>query len=265
MKVTRIRPVAIGVIALSVVLGAACGAGLAGESGDRREAPLPGDGSVATAPQPREPTAETVEATEPRLRFGDVSVAVPPEDSGLTVHGDYLWPESPEMPEGGAVISVAPRSHGGNRDEYLEIDATTGEVLLDTIGPDHRSAADAVVASVRVESGPAAVWPVADVAPTGPRLEAGNISYIEPDASSGIFVVVGEGGIQVAVPGVPLPTSDCDEGNRTGAFLFVHNGRTSSMTIDGEAGEMGNVDKILPEDLEAFERFAASVVVEVPC
>ena len=45
-------------------------------------------------------------------------------------------------------------------------------------------------------------------------------------------------------------------------FLFVHNGR-SQMTIADDTGEMGNVDKILPEDGEAFERFAASAVVEL--
>lgn len=188
----------------------------------------------------------TTEGTPPRFRFANVSIALPPEasgHSGLTALADYLPPENPDKPAGDPepIIVLQDVAAGVS----LVIDATTGEVRSDDIGPEHRDAADAVIASVRLESAPAGVWPLADVAPAGARTTFSDMSYIEPDAASGIVVVPGE---EVG-----------PEGSST--FLFVHNGR-SRMIVDLSTGEITE-DRILGEDREAFERFAASVRDEV--
>lgn len=188
----------------------------------------------------------TTEGTPPTFRFANVSIALPPEPSGhsgLTAFADYLPPENPDKPAGDPepIIVLQDVAAGVS----LVIDATTGEVRSDDIGPEHRDAADAVIASVRLESAPAGVWPLADVAPAGARTTFSDMSYIEPDAASGIVVVPGE---EVG-----------PEGSST--ILFVHNGR-SRMIVDLSTGEITE-DRILGEDREAFERFAASVRDEV--
>ena len=189
----------------------------------------------------------TTEGTPPRFRFANVSIALPPEPSGhsgLIASADYLPPENLAKPAGDPVpiIVLLDVAAGAS----LVIDATTGEVRGDDIGAEYRAAADAVVASVRLESPPAEVWPLADVAPAGSRITFSDMSYIQPDAASGIFVVPGEG--------------IGPEGSTTN--LFVHNGR-SRMIVDASTGEITE-DRILPEDREAFERFAASVPDEAP-
>ena len=182
------------------------------------------------------------EGTPPRLRFANVSIALPPEPSGhsgLTAFADYLPPEDLDNPAGEPVpiIVLLDVAAGGS----LVLDATTGAVRSDDIGPEHRDAADAVVASVRLESGDVGVWPLADVAPAGSRITFSDMSYIEPDAASGIVVVPGE-----------------DAGPEGSSItLFVRNGR-SRMIVDASTGEITE-DRILREDREAFERFAASV------
>lgn len=188
----------------------------------------------------------TTEGTPPTFRFANVSIALPPEPSGhsgLTAFADYLPPENPDKPAGDPepIIVLLDVAAGVS----LVIDATTGEVRSDDIGPEHRDAVDAVIASVRLESAPAGVWPLADVAPAGARITFSDMSYIEPDAASGIVVVPGE--------------ALGPEGGST--ILFVHNGR-SRMIVDLGTGEITE-DRILREDREAFERFAASVRDEV--
>lgn len=188
----------------------------------------------------------TTEGTPPTFRFANVSIALPPEPSGhsgLTAFADYLPPENPDKPAGDPepIIVLLDVAAGVS----LVIDATTGEVRSDDIGPEHRDAVDAVIASVRLESAPAGVWPLADVAPAGARITFSDMSYIEPDAASGIVVVPGE--------------ASWPEGSST--YLFVHNGR-SRMIVDLGTGEITE-DRILREDREAFERFAASVRDEV--
>ena len=182
--------------------------------------------------------------SQSRLRFVNVSIAQPPppiDHSGLIAYAQFLPPESSQKPGGGPVIVLSAPALKQN----IMIDARTGEVLNDTIGAQYRGQADAVIASIRVESAPAEVWPIADVSPAGTPMTHGSISFIQPDPASGIFVSPALGW---GPPGVGGP------------FLFVHNGR-SRMTVHGETGEISE-DRILPEDREAFERFAASVTPE---
>ena len=181
----------------------------------------------------------TTEGTQPRLRYVNISIAQPSGGSGLLVRADYAPPESIEKPGGGPVVVLSDRES----DAYLVIDARTGEVLVDKFGPEQRAVVNDLIASVRVETRSAGPWPLGDVAPIGSRLTHGNIDYIQPDAGSGIFVLPGTG----------------DGPNGSGTFLFVHNGR-SRMTVDGTTGEI-NMDLVLPEDRDAFERLAASVTM----
>ncbi len=180
----------------------------------------------------------TGEGTGERLRYVNISIALPPEDSGLRAHPDYAAPENSEVPGGGPVVVIG----GTEPDAYLLLDALTGEVLVDKIGPTHRDAADAILASVRQEREPPQLWPLAGVAPTGERVTFGRISFIEPDPGSGVYVALGEG--------------DGPQGNET--FLFIHNGR-SRMTLS-ESGET-NMALVLAEDREVFQRVASVVVV----
>ena len=183
---------------------------------------------------------ESTEGGARELTYRNVSIILPPEDSGLRARADYAPPESIEKPGGGPVIVVTDESEA--RSGYMVIDANTGEVLLDTIGGGLRDEADAVIASKRLDAEPpVGVWPLADVAPPEQRREFGSISYIEPDKSSGIFV-----SFMVGDP----------SGRKS---LFIHNG-ASRMTFN-ESGKV-NMSLVLPEDKEAFERLAGTIRVD---
>jgi hypothetical protein len=133
----------------------------------------------------------------------------------------------------------------------MVIDANTGEVLLDTIGGALRDEADEVRASLREPQDAARVWPLADVAPPGPEVKYGNITYIEPDPSSGIFI---------------LP-AHWDGDDSSGAGLFIHNGksRMAAYVATSEAALTGvkvDMTRVLPDDRAAFERLAATIQVD---
>jgi hypothetical protein len=178
--------------------------------------------------------------SEPRMQYSGISIEQPSEESGLLAVADYAPPESSQKPGGGPIILV---SDVEDDTGYLVIDAVTGEVIVDEIGPRRRKAADDLIASVRLETTGEAVWPLADVAPPSNRMTHGNISYVEPDPSSGIFVLRQEGdGIGVS-----------------GVALFIHNGR-SRMLVDGATRTIDD-SRVLEADREAFERFAETVEV----
>lgn len=182
---------------------------------------------------------ESTEGGGRGLTYRNVSINLPPEDSGLRARADYAPPESIEKPGGGPVIVVADASEA--RSGYMVIDANTGELLVDTIGGDLRDEADDVIASLQLDAKPAGVWPLADVAPSGERRVWGSISYIEPDKSSGILVAF----------------AHSDPG---GDGLFIHNG-ASRMTFSESSGTV-NMSLVLPEDKDAFERLARTIRVE---
>lgn len=184
---------------------------------------------------------DSTEGTARELAFGNVSITLPSDDSGLLARPDYAPPESVDKPGGGPVIVVTDESEA--RSGYLVIDANTGEVLVDTIDGALRDEADDVISSVEQQR-PDGVWPLADVAPSGPRITFGNMTYIEPDPSSGIFVV----------------PQEWDGDDTSGVALFIHDGE-SRMLIDGNSGKV-EVDLVLPEDREVFDRVAAAVTVE---
>jgi hypothetical protein len=178
----------------------------------------------------------------------NVSLALPPEESGLHAVADYAPPESGDKPGGGPIVVVTDDSeaHSG----YMVIDANTGEVLVDTIGGSLRDEADDVKASIREPEGDVAVWPLVDVEPpVGRERTLANITYVHPDPLSGIFVVYGD-----------------EMGS--GPSLFFHNGQSrmlaSQRIAEGAANRLRFEMRVLPEDRAAFERLAATIRLEAP-
>jgi hypothetical protein len=175
--------------------------------------------------------------------YRNVSLTLPPEASGLRAVADYAPPESGDKPGGGPVVVVRDVSEA--RSGYIVIDANTGGVLVDTIAGALRDEADGVLASIREPDGQATTWPLADVAPPrGREATWGNITYVQPDAQSGIFVLPVQGG----GPG------------GAGVGLFIHNG-VSRMTVDGSTGDI-DTSLVLEQDRDVFRRLAAVITVE---
>jgi len=175
--------------------------------------------------------------------YRNVSLTLPAEGSDLHARADYAEPGSAEKPGGGPVVVVTDESEA--RSGYMVIDANTGDVLLDAIGGVLRDEADDVLASIREPEGDAAIWPLADVeAPRGREVSFGNITYVEPDPRSGIFILRAQG----------FGTGGSSAG------LFIHNG-ASRMLVDGGTGKM-DMSLVLANDSEVFERLAATIRVD---
>ncbi len=181
--------------------------------------------------------------------YRNVSLSLPPEESGLHAVADYAAPEGAEKPGGGPVIVI--RDDSEARSGYMVIDADTGKVLLDTIGGALRDEADDVKASIRQPKEDAAVWPLAEKAAVGPQVTWGVFSYVEPDPRSGIFVLPGT----------------WDGPAQSGLQLFIHNGQSRmivSVAIgESDVGELElDMTRVLPADMGAFERLAAAIKVD---
>lgn len=200
---------------------------------------------------------ETGGAGRGELRWLDVTLQLPPEDSPL--HVTRLPPFSPERPRFIVQIYVERELTPGVEPapQMVEIDAETGEVVSDTLSPALSDQAvssqlQAVLDSVGIDSGPPEIWPYADV--PSPALAAdpprwGNVTFILPDPASGIIV---------------SPTiQDCFAPDCTSKTLTVYNGH-SQMGIDAETGEIMGLDRVTEEDRAAFQRYAASVQVQPP-
>jgi hypothetical protein len=144
----------------------------------------------------------------------------------------------------------------GNNDamSVVMIDANTGEVAYQDVRPQHQTAVDQLLGSVRIEGAdavdvadlPGAPWPYGATPPTTPRRSWGNITFLEPDPASGIVVWIGMG--------------DGPEGG--GSFLEIRSDR-SHRFIDAETGQImvDTEDRVDERDREAFDRFTTSIEV----
>ena len=189
-----------------------------------------------------------------QLRWLNVVVDLPPENSPLRVRRDM--PHGPEKPRWLIQIYVERELTPGAepRSQMLEIDADTGEVATDTLTAAISDQAvsgqlSSVLDSVRIDTGPPEVWPYVDETPRPPEpAKWGNLAIIIPDPASGIVV--------------SPATSDC-LASATKCFpqwLGVFDGH-SQMGIDAETGQIISLDRVTAEDMEAFERYAATVQV----
>jgi hypothetical protein len=181
-----------------------------------------------------------------QLRWLNVVVDLPPEGSPVRVEA------LPGAPHPVVVIFVErePRA-AAQPSQQVNIDAQTGEVLLDTLtagltGDSHAREVESVLDSVRVVTDPPDVWPYVDEPAPAALARSGTISFVSPDPSSGIVIA--------QVQATCLVGEDCPD------LLVVHNGR-SQMGIRVDTGEVYAWDHVLPQDREAFERYAASVEV----
>ncbi len=175
------------------------------------------------------------------LRYLNVAVKRPSEESGLRMSATMLPPQSAALPGGGPAIVVT--DYGTSPPSGIVIDARTGEVVANTLSPEKAEAGQAIIESIRIVSGPAAVWPVADVAPSQGREQWGNISYIPPDPASGILVA---------------EKQEDGAGFATKVVAFW-NGVSSVAVLD--TGEVVR-QYAAAEDEAAFERLLSEVVVD---
>ena len=95
----------------------------------------------------------------------------------------------------------------------------------------------------------AAPWPYADEAPTGERRRWGNITYVNPDPSTGLGVGVATG------DGFSSPGPQCSQS------VILANWR-SIMPINACTGEDSpETTNVALEDAEAFQRFLEAVEI----
>lgn len=205
--------------------------------------PPGGEGAGATPTPEVEATPEQEgEAEAVRVRWGNISLEQPPSDSEFYVG---RWFNHGGIPGGRRVPVV----HLMKRDiaVHVIIDAETGQVLHDTVGPEERAAFDAILATLRIEGEEISAWPYGLVKPDVPRSTVENISYLEPDPASGI------------VAGVVYADFGPD-GSQT--ILRFQNVR-SMRDIDADTSEILPDRLMHPDDREAFDRLTAEVKVVV--
>lgn len=186
-----------------------------------------------------------------RYRWGNVTVEAPaprgPDDIRVVresyTPGMYSPDFSPE-PSMTAVPAIRLSKGQGFDASWVVIDASTAELLYEQIQPEDRAAFEAILATVRVEGDDmaGAPWPYGAAPPQGARVQWGNITYVEPDAASGIVVrpemgdIPGRGGVR---------------------FLRISTAR-SFRGVNAETGEIVK-DLVDERDREAFDRFTSSI------
>lgn len=207
------------------------------------EPPPPRTGTMSR-PVPTEPSiipfpgrgGDGTEAEVQVVRWVNVTVTVP-EGSGLWVTQGFWGPES-EPP----AIFIRSLDNG---DSVIVIDAETGKVIVDHIEPEHRPAVDQVLETLIVSAldRSTASWPYSGDPPNVPRERKGNITFIPPDAASGISIRIQIG------DGTGSPSTS----------LHVTNGR-SAFGINTATGDVfWETARIAPEDKDAFDRFLSEV------
>jgi hypothetical protein len=153
----------------------------------------------------------------------------------------------------------------GDRAHELVIDATTGEILEQSLAVDYRGETRAMVDSVRVVRGTPSVWPYIDGphghTTRGPVLL--QISYVVPDPSIGIAVE--PNGLQCLLqslqpPLAPDPSTDTTTSTDAGScYTLTVSSARSEMEIEEETGSVVSWSRVAPEDREAFERYASTI------
>lgn len=198
---------------------------------------------------------DSAEADVQVVRWVNVTLTVP-EGSGFTPWCDSwssprewgglgawrdLWAFGPESSTPAIFIESLERD-----ESRLVIDAVTGKVIEDSIGPQDRAAVDQVLQTVTVSplDRSTAPWPYSGQPPSVPREKFGNITFIPPDPAAGICFRV-----QLGIG--PAGTS--------GASIEVNNGR-SVVFIRPDTGAVGwEPDFLVAEDKAAFDRFLSTV------
>jgi hypothetical protein len=181
---------------------------------------------------PSEPTpAWTLPPDWVKYRWGNVTFYVPPAYEVAVSREADLRP---------GATGLVVRFRRGEAD--LMIDADDGTVI------DKSDRTDPYIEQVLLtfkvgEPIDRSVWPLGADKPTKPKTELNGLRYWEPDPASGIRV----GGV-VVDPG--------------GSMLYLDNGR-SRLWIEFETGKRLQ-DAVVPDDTEAFYRWADSVEVLVP-
>jgi len=140
-----------------------------------------------------------------RVRWGSVSIELPVPSSVDDLRAVQEWYSpgmySPDFSPDASTPSVPALrlSKGQGSDaSWVVIDANTGEILYEQVRPEDRAAFDAALDTMQVpktgvpaEAG--APWPYGTVLPATPRQSWGNMTYVEPDPTSGIVVRHGLG------------------------------------------------------------------------
>jgi len=205
------------------------------------------------------------------VRWRNVTIAIP-VDSDIYYARLSSAPQAMARGVAGPVLELG--SRGGA--SLVIVDATTGEVVYDDVEAVERAAFDAVLATLELVStdvgaGAGAPWPYGSELPDTPPRRWGNISWVEPDPTSGISVQFGTADfIEPQPPGsgsfirVFNGRSQIHI-NGAGAVLVTRGGESSEFTLAGFLrADAGALAGIHPDDREAFQRFAQAVEVSLP-
>ncbi len=166
------------------------------------------------------------------VRWVNVTVAIPEGSSVIAIQGS-----------GGFDVQTMELTLGPKFDTGVTINAETGAILEDSTRPQDGAEMDTVLATLTVSPfDPATLpWPYNGEPPAVPRVTRGRISYIPPDASSGISIV----------PEIAQSTGEPYSG------IDVSNGR-SILKVNVRTGAVA-ILLMHPDDEEAFNRFIGAV------
>jgi hypothetical protein len=189
-----------------------------------------------------------------RLRWGNITIVMPAPSDSDDLYASQEWYSpgmySPDFSPDASTPSIPALrlTKGGGLDaSWVVIDADTGEIVHQEVLPEDQAAFDAVLATMQVpnaELAPqaSAPWPYGANLPATPRRSWGNITYVQPDPTSGIVVRPG-----IADFGPEGPVK----------FLSVRSAN-SSRSINAETGEIGR-NSVSESDREAFDRFTSEI------
>ncbi len=222
-----IKPLAAAVLLAGAAGGTAAGVYFAVPRTE--EEVLPRQAEQAT---PTDSAAATPRAEGRVVRWVNVTVTIPEGSSVIAIQGfPGFGVQAIELDPGPFTITG------------VAINAETGAILEDNVRPEDRAAMDAVLATLTVSPfDPATLpWPYNGEPPAVPRVTRGRISYIPPDASSGIRIE----------PEIALSTGEPYSG------IDVSNGR-SIIKVNVRTGAVA-ILLMHPDDEEAFNRFIGAV------
>jgi hypothetical protein len=236
------------VLGLIATLGIACG-----DEGEDSQTNLPGTATETASPSVSQlPTTKPTAAPDSVLwRWLNVTLRVSPASGIRVIRGPAPAPLFP--PNGGQVLELD--IWASDTGSSTLIDATNGQLIFENVRPQDRAAFDEVLASLEVGppmQGDARPWPYDSAEPQRAKVNDGNTSirYWEPDPAAGINVSYGCG-IGPVQSGTSHPGSGC--------FLRSDNGRSRRSIDASSGGVIALDDKVLPEDVDAFDRFTESV------
>lgn len=250
------KPIIVAPIVALALAGAGTGAYFLGTSEGGEEEAVVGQPTLTPEPSGTATPTPTPngETGVQRLRWGNVTIDSPDRESGISVVR-LVEPlvGSDDMPAWKQTIVIT-RS-GGDWLSRIDIDAETGEVIIDMAEEEDRAALEAVVKTIRVEpfQTDVAGWPY-NGSPPKDRVTWGKMTFPQPDPLSGMIVELGSG--------------DSPEGSST--FITINNGQSQRM-YDADTGDEilpvhptdGPTDLVQEEDRAAFDVFGAAIQMTV--